>query len=196
MMPATTFLFVIFFLLNPLSGLSQNITEQQVRTLLDSRDAQIKALVGPEGTEHTDEQLAELRGLINDIIDYESMARIALQATFDTITDNQRREFVYLFSTIIRDQSLNNLDIYRAEVIYDNITINVNKVVVETTAIMGNVRTPVSYNLEKRGNAWFITDMAIDNVSTAESYRRSFQNMIRRRGFDALLDNLRNRAQG
>jgi phospholipid transport system substrate-binding protein len=65
---------------------------------------------------------------------------------------------------------------------------------VETTAIFNNVRTPVWYALEKRGTGWVITDMAVDNVSTAESYRRSFQSVIRRRGFDGLLENLRRRA--
>ena len=195
MLFASSLLLISFLILSPVNSIAQTITVQEVRSLMVNRDTQIKELVGPEGTEHTDQQRETLRSMINDIVDYESMARIALHTTFNTITDEQSREFVYLFSTIIRDQSLTNLNIYRAEVIYDNISIDGNKAVVETTAIMGDVRTPVSYNLEKRTNGWFITDMAIDNVSTAESYRRSFQNIIRRRGFDALLDNLRNRAQ-
>jgi phospholipid transport system substrate-binding protein len=194
LLASITFL-LSFLILTPALNSVQDITELEVRTLMETRDAQIKALVGPEDTEHTEEQLQVLRNLINDIIDYGSMAKIALQTTFNTITDEQRTEFVHLFSSIIRDQSLTNLDIYRAEVIYDKISIDGKKAVVETTAIIGEVRTPVSYNLEKRNNDWFITDMAIDNVSTAESYRRSFQNVIRRRGFDALLENLRNRAQ-
>lgn len=190
-----TRLLITFLLLGTTLQLSaQEITRDKVLDLMKERDRQIKELVGPSGTTHTDAQKAELRDMINDIIDYESMARIALQSTFDTISEEQRTEFVNLFSTIIRDQSLNNLDIYRAEVIYDEILINGNEAVVRTITVHRDVRTPVSYNLEYRDGDWFITDMAIDNVSTAESYRRSFQNMIRRRGFDALLDNLRTRA--
>ncbi|MCH8494065.1 MAG: ABC transporter substrate-binding protein [Balneolales bacterium] len=174
---------------------AQSISKQDVRNLMDERDAEIKQLVGPEGTQLSSAQRDQLRDIINDIIDYKAMAKIALQDTYNTISEEQREEFVRLFSSIIRDQSLNNLDIYRAEVIYEDILINGNSAKVKTTATLKDVRTPVSYDVEKRGNEWFITDMAIDNVSTAESYRRSFQNMIRRRGFDALLDNLRNRAE-
>jgi phospholipid transport system substrate-binding protein len=174
--------------------LAQNITRDEVRQMMESRDRQIKQLVGPEGTAHTDTQREQLKDIINGIIDYTAMARIALQSTFDEITPAQRTEFVTLFSSIIRDQSLNNMDIYRAQVAYDGITISGNSAIVNTTATLKDVRTTVSYSIEKRGSGWFITDMAIDNVSTAESYRRSFQNMIRRRGFDALLENLRRRA--
>ncbi|MDZ7806564.1 MAG: hypothetical protein U5K71_05575 [Gracilimonas sp.] len=35
--------------------------DQQIKDLLESRDDQIKELMGPEGTEYTDEQRAELK---------------------------------------------------------------------------------------------------------------------------------------
>lgn len=190
-----TILLTFLFALITTPTFSQTVTSAEVRTLLEGRDSEIKALVGPEGTQHTDAQREKLKKLINDIIDYDAMAQIALQSTYETITPEQRKEFVELFSNIIREHSLTNLDIYRASVTYGNITIDGNRSVVQTTAVLKNIRTPVSYNLEKRGATWHMTDMAIDNVSTAESYRRSFQNIIRRRGFDALLDNLRRRAE-
>jgi phospholipid transport system substrate-binding protein len=190
-----TILLTIIFILFTAPAFSQNVTTAEVRSLMEGRDSEIKALVGPEGTQHTEAQREKLKRIINDIIDYDAMAKIALQSTYDAITPDQRKEFVELFSNIIREHSLTNLDIYRATVTYDNITVDGNMSVVQTTAVLKNVRTPVSYNLEKRGSTWHITDMAIDNVSTAESYRRSFQNIIRRRGFDALLENLRRRAE-
>lgn len=181
---------LIFYITNIVSAQSA----ADLQKLMELRDQQIKTLVGPKGTVHTTDQTEKLKDIINGIIDYESMARIALQSTFDTISNEQRTEFVELFSSIIRDQSLNKLDIYRATVVYENIDVTGSKAIVQTMVTLENVRTPVTYNMEKNGANWFITDMSIDNVSTAESYRRSFQNMIRRRGFDALLDNLRTRA--
>jgi phospholipid transport system substrate-binding protein len=184
-----------FFLALFVVAISLNAqSPDEIRRLMDQRDKQIKDLVGPEGTKHTDSQREKLKDIINGIIDYDAMARIALQETYNTITDAQRKEFVELFSAIIRNQSLNKLEIYRAQVTYNDISVDGNKAKVVTTATLDNVRTPVSYAMEKRGTSWFITDMSIDNVSTAESYRRSFQNVIRRRGFDALMETVRNRA--
>ncbi|MFN2373156.1 MAG: phospholipid-binding protein MlaC [Cyclonatronaceae bacterium] len=168
--------------------------KDDIKSFLQERDSEIKALVGPKGTNHTDKQKEDLKNIINDVMDYADMAEYALQSTFEELSTAQRHEFVDIFSTIVRDQSLNSLDIYRADVEYLEIKVEGSTATVETFATLEDVRTPVTYELKARGDSWVITDMAIDNVSTAESYRRSFQNIIRRRGYDALLTSLKRRA--
>ena len=167
-----------------------------VRELLEERDQEIKDLVGPKGTEYTQERREKLKDIINGIIDYESMASYALKETYDTLTTEQREEFVDLFATIIRDQSLNKLDIYRADVRYDAIKVNSDTAKVRTMVTLEDVRTPVIYDMKyKEGNdQWVVTDMIIDDVSTAGSYRRQFQNIIRKKGYQSLLETLRKRA--
>ncbi|MEX2639492.1 MAG: ABC transporter substrate-binding protein [Balneolales bacterium] len=169
--------------------------EEEIINLLDERDRQIKTLIGPEETTYTEEQRQELTNIINDIIDYSAMAETALQDTWQEISSEEREKFIELFSTIIRQQSLSQLNIYRAEVTYDNVEVVGDSAMVETTAMLEDVRTPVLYEMERRNGEWVITDMAIDNLWTAESYKRSFQNQIRRRGFDALLTSLERRAE-
>lgn len=187
----TLILFVTFMSFN--SVLAQS-ADQEIRNLLDERDEQIKKLMGPEGTEYTDEQRAELKEIINGIIDFEAMAKGALDETYTTISEEQRTEFVDLFATIVRDQSLNKLDIYRAKVTYNNITSNGEEARVETLAQLDDVRTPVNYDMQKKNGEWFITDMEIDDVSTVNSYNRQFQRIINQKGFDSLMNSLRKRA--
>jgi len=186
-------LFLLLFFLIPFVALGQK-TEADVKELLQERDQQVKELIGPEGTKYTEEQRAQLKDMINGIIDFKEMASYALQETYDTLSEERRDEFVDLFSTVVRDQSLGKLDIYRAEVTYNEITVEGNEAEVKTVAQLENVRTPVNYAMEFKNGEWFITDLTIDDVSTAESYRRQFQNIIRKRGYDALLNSLRKRA--
>ncbi len=166
----------------------------EIRSILDERDEEIKELLGPEGTDYTGEQRERIKNIVNDIIHYRSMAQFALGNTYDEISEEEQEEFVDLFATIIRDNSLNRLEIYRAEVTYENIEVNNGSAYVETMAQLENVRTSVDYQFERINGEWMITDMTIDDVSTAESYNRQYQNIIRRHGFDALLNSLRNRA--
>lgn len=189
-------LIVALSVLIGVSSLSANTSDKKddIKNFLQERDSEIKALVGPKGTDHTDEQKENLKNIINDVMDYAAMAEYALQSTFEELSAEQQKEFVDIFSTIVRDQSLNSLDIYRADLEYREIEVNGSTATVETIAILDDVRTPVTYELKTRGDSWVITDMSIDNVSTAESYRRSFQNIIRRRGYDALLSSLKRRA--
>jgi phospholipid transport system substrate-binding protein len=151
--------------------------------------------MGPEGTEYTESQRSQLKEIINGIIDFEAMSREALGATYDTVSTERRTEFVDLFSTIVRDQSLNKLDIYRAKVTYKTIDVEGNEARVETLAELDNVRTPVNYEMAYEGDEWVITDMEIDDVSTASSYNRQFQRIINKKGFESLMESLRKRAE-
>ena len=165
-----------------------------VRELMKSRDQKIKQLLDNEGTNNSVNQRDELKDIVNGIIDFNEMAKTALEVTYDTISVEERIEFVQLFSSIIRDQSLANLEIYRATVSYEKIEGTKDSVYVETLAEWDNVRTPVHYILSRSSGEWKIEDMSIDDIFTAESYNRQFQRIIRSRGFDYLMSTLRKRA--
>lgn len=195
---ATIFLSAI--LVFGISGIAESLYAQKgeaaVKELLQERDQEIKAILGPEGTEYTQQQRQKLKDVINGVIDYSAMAQYALQETYNEITPEQREEFVDLFSTIIRDHSLNQLDIYRADVQYRGIEIDGNEAVVTTLATRKDIRKEVVYDLkfnEEKGE-WVVTDFIIEDVSTADSYRRQFQNIIRKKGFESLMNTLRKRA--
>jgi phospholipid transport system substrate-binding protein len=194
----TLLLFLPVIMLVPLVKASGQTTakngQNEIKNLLVQRDNEIKDLLGPEGTKYTDQQKNKLKKIINDIVDYNAMAKVALQKTYDTLSVSQRKEFVNVFSQIIRDQSLNKLDIYRANVDYKNIAVNNDTAYVKTIATLKDVRTPVAYRMKKEDGKWFITDMIIDNVSTAESYKRSFQSYLRKKSYNSLLATLKKRA--
>lgn len=185
---------IIFFVLGMSSTVSAQQTSDSIKMMLEARDAQIKTILGPKGSEYTDEQRDTLKSIINGVIDFEAMSKVALEETFDTISEEQRLEFVDLFSSIIRDNSLTKLDIYRATITYKSISIDDGQALVQTMAELDEVRTPVDYKMKWKSNEWVISDMSIDDVYTAESYNRQFQRIIARRGFDALMESLRKRA--
>lgn len=184
----------VFIFPNFLIAQTSQATED-VRELMESRDLQIKQLLGAEGSEYSSNQRDELKDIVNGIIDFTEMAKTALEVTYDTISVEDRTEFVQLFSSIIRDQSLANLDIYRASVSYERIEGTTDSMYIETLAEWDNIRTPVHYIMSKKSGEWRIEDMSIDDVFTAESYNRQFQRIIRSRGFDYLMTTLRKRAE-
>lgn len=183
---------IITLLLNS-QAFAQN-GEEAIKSMLVQRDQQIKELLGPENQEYSEKQRADLKEIINGIIDFEKMAKTALDDTYNTISEESRTEFINLFSTIIRDHSLNNLDIYRAKVTYNSIEVNNGSGLVITMAELEDIRTPVEYKMTLEGNEWVIIDMSVDDLWTAESYKNQFQRIIAKRGFDALMDSLRKRA--
>jgi phospholipid transport system substrate-binding protein len=191
-----TLLIALFSILSATQVAQAQNDANSIKQLLEERDAEIKELMGPKGTEYSQEQRNQLKNIINGVIDYRAMAQYALGDTYETLSAEEKEEFVNLFSTIIRDQSLNKLDIYRAKVKYEDISVDGNSAEVETMAQLEDVRTPVGYTMQYDSDAqqWVVTDMIIDDVSTGESYNRQFQKIIRQKGYDSLIETLRKRA--
>ncbi len=194
---ALLFISVFFLATSLYAKIQTNIARpdsQVIKQMLIQRDNEIKTLLGPEGSSYTSQQKKKLKNIINGVVDFGAMAKVALQNTYDTLSTQKREEFVDVFSKIIKDQSLNKLDIYRAKVQYRKIAVNKDTARVETIATLKNVRTPVAYEMTRENGKWFITDFSIDNVSTAQSYKRSFQSFLAKKGYDALFAALKKRA--
>lgn len=162
---------------------------REIRQLLEQRDRQIKTLLGDKKT-LTDKQRDELKVVINDGIDFEAMGRQALGEHWNPLSAAQRKAFVDVFSEIVRNQSLSNLDVYRAKVTYDKIDVKANTARVKTTTLYKDVPTRVDYVMGLTKEGWRVQDIVLDDVSTAEGYARSFQTVVRKRGFDALMTSL------
>jgi phospholipid transport system substrate-binding protein len=166
-----------------------------IREVMESRDTEIKRLLGPAGQEVPEETRRALREVINEIIDFESMAQAALGATWSTLSAEDQVRFVEVFGDIIRGQSLSNLDPYRSSVSYEDIAVDGPTAHVVTRTVYKDIPMVVEYNMASSDNGWRVTDIILDDVSTVDGYARSFRSMIRRRGFDTLMERLEKRRE-
>lgn len=185
--------FCLLVILLLASGLARPATAQdraaEVRALLEQRDRDIKKLIGDRDT-FTDDQREALEDVINDGLDFEAMGRAALGPYWADLTPERRREFVDVFADIIRAHSLADLSAYRAEVVYNDIRVTGDSAYVSTTTRYEKVETPVDYVLAYHDGKWWLQDIIVDEVSTTGGYARSFQAVIRKKGFDALMKSL------
>lgn len=162
----------------------------EIRALLEQRDRQIKDVLGSSGS-LSDAQREKLKTYINGFVDFRAMGRTALGPHWSDLTEAQKTEFVDLFSTIVRSQSLSNLEPYRAKVSYDQIDVNGNEAHVVTSTVYKGEPIKVEYDLQYEGDTWAAHDIILDGVSTVGGYERSFQTVVRKKGFDALMSSLR-----
>lgn len=162
---------------------------QEIRKMLTERDRKIKSVLGDKNS-FTDQQRERLKELINGVIDFQAMAQVALGPHWEEITPTQREEFVDVFSQIVRTQSLSDLNVYRANFTYDRIEVEGDSAHVSTSTIYDDTPLEVEYVLGYEDDQWRVHDIIIDEVSTAQSYARSFQTVIRQRGFETLMTSL------
>lgn len=169
-------------------------TQQEIRTMLENRDQQIKEIL--RGTDdYTTEQREELKTLINGVIDFRAMGQVALGPFWEDLSEAEQGEFIDVFRDIVRAQSLADLEVYNSRVTFDEITVEGDSAYVRTTTEYQGTKTPVEYMLEREGDEWLAEDIVVDGVSTAEGYARSFQTVVRKRGFDALMTSLKKKRE-
>ena len=173
-------------------------TSAAIEQMLRGRDAQIKKIIGKTDS-LSDPQRETLKDVINGVIDFEAMSRSALGPHWKPLSPEERKEFVDVFADIVRSQSLSNLDVYRSTVTYDEISVDGDEAQVVTTTLYKDVPTKVEYDMVFRDDEWHITDIILDEVSTTQGYARSFQSVVRKKGFEALMASLvkrRDREEG
>jgi len=165
-------------------------TEADIRQMLEERDREIKSILGGD-KEYTHRQRERLQELINGVVDFRAMAQTALGPHWDTLSTDRRDKFVSVFRDVVRAQSMSDLGVYNSDVTFDQITVQGDSAYVRTVTTYEGAQTPVEYVLSRKEDGWYAEDIIVDEVSTAESYARSFQSVVRKRGFAALMESLR-----
>ncbi len=171
-------------------GQGESATAAEIRQMLEQRDQEIKAILG-ETDDYTAEQRAQLKELVNGVIDFRVMGQRALGPHWEDLGEDQRDEFVSVFREVVRAQSMGDLGVYNSAVTYDQIDVQRDSAFVRTQTTYEGRTTAVEYVLERREDEWRAEDIIIDGVSTVEGYARSFQTVVRKRGFDSLIKSLR-----
>ena len=61
----------------------------------------------------------------------------------------------------------------------------------ETLIITSSADIPVDYRLYQKGDQWLVYDVIIEGVSLISNYRSSYQEIMKKEGFDGLLAKMR-----
>jgi phospholipid transport system substrate-binding protein len=168
------------------------VPTDQVRATVD----RVLAIVQDPRLKST-EKLKERRELLSKVIsarfDFTEMAKRSMGAEWRRLTPSQQQQFVDLFTDLLRDAYVADIESYKGEkVIYTRETEEEEFAVVQTI-----LRSPegTEYSLEYRlhllGKEWKVYDVVIENVSIVNNYRSQFARVINRSSFDGLIRALR-----
>lgn len=154
------------------------------------------------------ERRRALRALANRNFDFTAMARSALGYHWRTLSEQQRGQFVPLFTAFIQDVYLHRMQSYGEE----NLQQEVRNAKVQylretfdgsadaevfTTVHLQSRDQPVAVNylLNRKNGAWWIYDITVESISIVANYRNQFNRVINQHGFDTLMSDLRAKQQ-
>lgn len=134
-----------------------------------------------------------IRKAVDDRFDWEEMARRSLARHWARRTDEERREFISLFSDLLERTYMDKVEGYSGEkVLYVGETVDgeygVVRVKILTTT---DVEISVEYRVRKKENGWFIYDVSIEGVSLVNNYRGQFNSIILKSSYQNLVKRLK-----
>jgi len=127
------------------------------------------------------------------LFDFVELSKRTLGLNWNKFTAGQRKEFVELFTTILKDAYVGKITAYTNEQV--NFTkeapLSEATVEVQSSVVTKGGETPIYYRVIKKGNEWKVYDVVIEGVSLIGNYRTQFREIIGNNPPEQLLQTLR-----
>ena len=144
------------------------------------------------------EKGTEIIKVIDEVFDYELMAKIALgKETWDTLSEQKQKEFTKTFETKLKNSYIEKLELYndqKVKIIGLNPYKN-GRLQLETELLGKEGTYKINYNFynkAKDGEQWLIYDVDLVGVSIIQTYRQQFAGLLKEKSFDEMLALLQN----
>ena len=180
-------LLLIFALVTP--SLAGEPTDHVRKTT----DKMITILSDPVLKNNVEERRKMLRSTLNERFDWTEMAKRSLAEHWKSLTEEEKKEFVPLFTDLLENTYMNRIENYSGDKVnYDDEKVKGDYSLVKVTIFTDKqVEIPVAYKMKKKGPEWMIYDVSIEGVSLVNNYRQQFDSVILSSSYQGLVEKLK-----
>ena len=165
------------------------------KLLMETIDKGLVVLKDPslKGDEKIQERRQKLWKEISPVFNFEEMSKRALGQHWKNRTPDERKEFVELFTNIMKDAYIGKTDTYSGEKIVLLGEKQDNHYAKIQTKLITNKNTEVSveYNMLNNPGEWKIYDVIIEGVSLVNNYRNQFNNILIKSSYKELIQKIK-----
>lgn len=146
----------------------------------------------PRAAMTSDELPERIAKLIFDRFDFAEMAKLSLGNYWDRISEDERREFVEVFTTYILRAYKSTLNSYKGEKISYEREVRAGDRAQVDTKVTGKDQTLfVDYKLHLLGDNWKVYDIAVEQVSMTKNFHSQFNRVIAESSFKGLIERMK-----
>jgi phospholipid transport system substrate-binding protein len=146
-----------------------------------------------EGESAREAKMEKIRAISEDLFDFTELSKRALGGNWRKLSQEQRKEFVELFTDVLEKAYANKiLDYTDEKVIFEKERkLAENKAEVQSTVITKTKDIPLHYRLVLNHGEWRVYDLIIEGVSLVRNYRSQFKQILANQSPEELLRILR-----
>lgn len=192
----TAALFLFIFMAPSLSHAGE-VTER-VRSTVDKTMVVLKD-PAMKGEAQEVERRSRIRAAVVGLIDFKEMTRRSLGVHWRKRTEDEKREFVGLFSDLLENSYISKIEQQTDEkVLYvaEKVNQKGTKALVKTKVVTSkSTEIPISYRMMKKKDGWVVYDIVIEGVSLVSNYRTQFGKIIQRSSYEDLVATLKKKVE-
>ena len=167
--------------------------------MVQQREKVVRKILAVPTTKGTDAHRRKenrLRENINELFDFEELGKRSLVRHWDGLAAEQRGEFVSLLQRLIEKNYLLKIaESTRYKLKWGGEIDENDYKVVRFKIKSGKYEAVIHLRLIEKNGRFVVFDMLIDDVSLMENYRSQFNKIIRKKGFDKLLEKMRRKLE-
>lgn len=149
------------------------------------------------GDQKTEERRKAIRQAVDQLFDWEEMAKRSLARHWRERTDEEKKEFVVLYGELLERTYLDRVEGYSGEeVIYMEERIDGKYALVKVKIVTKTKQEiAVDYKLKTKSKQWLVYDVSVEGVSLVNNYRNQFNQILMKSSYETLVDRLRKKIE-
>jgi phospholipid transport system substrate-binding protein len=127
------------------------------------------------------------------LFDFIELSKRTLGLNWNKLSQEQRKEFVELYRTILKDAYVEKITAYTNEQVNFTKEVSLSETTVEVQSVVVSKggETPIYYRVTKKDNEWKVYDVVIEGVSLISNYRTQFREILGNNPPEKLIETLR-----
>jgi phospholipid transport system substrate-binding protein len=157
----------------------------------------LKMVRDPElqGDAKTAERRTAMIREVDQVFDWDLMARLSMGKYWRGLKKSQQEEFVPLFKELIVSSYLGHVESYSGEeIVYEEPIIDLEKGSADVKATVNTEaygKVELLYRLYSKGDEWRVRDVYVLGVSLVRNYRTQLNQLMSRHDFKEVMDRLK-----
>ena len=170
------------------AGVPLDTVKTNVNGVLDVlRDPKLQ---GESGTKVKEQRIATAA---EKLFDFVELSKRTLGLNWNKFTQDQRKEFVELFKTILKDAYVEKITAYTNEQVNftKEVPLSEDTVEVQSNVVAKGGEVPIYYRVIKKDSEWKVYDVVIEGVSLVSNYSTQFREILANNPPEKVLETLR-----
>lgn len=133
-----------------------------------------------QGEANKEAKEKKIEDIADQMFDYVVLSRLTLGRSWKKFNNDQRKEFVTLYRTILEKAYMDKILSYTDEkVLFDKETmLSDKKAEVQTRIITKSTEIPINYRVYLKDGQWRVYDVIIEGISLIKNYRTQFREIL------------------